>query len=100
VPGWGQLHNGKWAKAIVLGGTEIGFGYGIWREHHLAKDASKIGDSGDADQHWARKRDYLWWGAFTLLLSLGDAYVDAHLRGFDVEFRVSSAVLLLYEVSN
>ena len=25
VPGWGQLYNGKWFKALVIGGTEIGF---------------------------------------------------------------------------
>jgi hypothetical protein len=100
VPGWGQLYNGKWWKAALLGGAEIGFGYGIWKEDQLAKEAAERGDDADADAHWANKRSYLWWGAFSLLLSAGDAYVDAHLRGFDVEFRdEDSAILLKYEVT-
>jgi hypothetical protein len=100
VPGWGQLHNGRILKAIVFGGAELGFGYGVWKEDQLAKDAKRQGDYLSADGHWSAKRDYLWWGAFTVLLSLGDAYVDAHLHGFDVEFRdEDSAVLLRYEVT-
>ncbi len=99
APGWGQLHNGSVLKAVVFGGAELGFGYGIWKEDQLAKDAKRQGDFLSADRHGSIKRDYLWWGAFTVLLSLGDAYVDAHLHGFDVEFRdEDSAVLLRYEV--
>jgi hypothetical protein len=99
VPGWGQAYNGKWWKAALLGGAELGFGYGIWKEDRLAKDAKEQGDHLSASQHSLRKKDYLWWGAFTVLLSLGDAYVDAHLHGFDAEFRdEDTAVLLRYEV--
>jgi hypothetical protein len=108
VPGWGQLHNGKWFKALLLGGAETAFLYGIFREDHLADEAAEKAKKYPSEaffwrsissQHKANKRDYLWWGAFTVLLSVGDAYVDAHLRRFEVEFRVEdSAWLLSYEV--
>jgi hypothetical protein len=108
VPGWGQAHNGKWFKAGLFGGTESAFILGAIREDKLARDAARQGgeDPALADEwgqisqdHKARKRDYIWWGAFTLLLSMGDAFVDAHLRGFNAEFRqADSAVRVGYEV--
>jgi len=110
LPGWGQLQNGKWFKAILLGGTECGFLYGIYNEDRLADDAGRktrqypedssegIYWKSESDRHRATKKDYLWWGAFTLMLSLGDAYVDAHLQRFDVEFREEdSAIRLSFE---
>jgi len=98
-PGWGQLHNGQYFKAAVLGGVEAAFLYGIWNEDRLADRALERGDPWTASIHKATKKDYLWWCAFTILLSVGDAYVDAHLDRFDAEFREEdSAFLLRYEV--
>ncbi len=97
VPGWGQAHNGHWLKAAVLGGAEAAFVYGAVEENRLSSIAARNGDEAGADAHRGRKKDYIWWGAFTLLLSAGDAYVDAHLSGFDAEFREEdSAVVLSY----
>jgi hypothetical protein len=108
IPGWGQAYNRKWFKTLVFGGTESGFIYGIVNEDRLAQDAARLGGRypGEAsywgrvsEDHKARKKDYIWWGAFTLLLSMGDAFVDAHLKGFDAEFRqADSAVLISYKV--
>lgn len=111
VPGWGQFHNGRWWKAALIGGAESALIYGVFYEDHRADEAAEKAklepDPGLAADwrhlssiHKSNKRDYLWWGAFTLLLSVGDAYVDAHLKGFDVEFREEdSAVLLSFGVS-
>jgi hypothetical protein len=109
VPGWGQAYNRKWLKAVIFGGTESAFIYGIVNDDRRAKDAARLsGKYPNESSYWgqvsenykARKRDYLWWGSFTLLLSMGDAFVDAHLRGFNAEFRQGdSAVLISYEVS-
>jgi hypothetical protein len=94
VPGWGQLHNGSWVKALIFGGAQCGFIYGIVNEDRLAEE-----DPENSSDHKARKKDYIWWGAFATLLSLGDAYVDAHLDRFNAEFRPEdSAVLLSFEV--
>jgi hypothetical protein len=104
IPGWGQAKNGQWVKAVLLGGTEAGFFVAAVREDRLATDARHNGrtrpDEADywaalADTHVSRKRDYVWWGAFTVLLSLGDAYVDAHLKGFDAEFKLEDSAMKL-----
>jgi hypothetical protein len=100
VPGWGQVHNAKWLKAALFAGAEGALIYGIIEEDRLAGEAEDVGDDALADAHRANKKDYLWWGAFVVLLSAGDAYVDAHLRGFKAEFREEdAAVLLRYEVT-
>ena len=108
IPGWGQLYNGKWWKAVIFGGAESAFLYGIYDEDRLADSAAAKARLYPAEEsywrsasssHRARKKDYLWWGAVATLLSLGDAYVDAHLRRFDAEFRPEdSAILLSIEV--
>ncbi len=96
IPGWGQAYNGKWFKAVLFGGVESGFIYGIADESRLANEASRNAAErpyeasyweGVAQSHRSNRTDYIWWGAFTLLLSMGDAFVDAHLRGFNIEFK-------------
>jgi hypothetical protein len=108
VPGWGQLHNGSWLKALVFGGAQCAFIYGFYNEDRLAEDAAELAlhypELGPeyreiSSDHRAKKKDYIWWGAFATILSLGDAYVDAHLNRFDVEFRPEdSSMLLSFEV--
>jgi len=104
VPGWGQAKNDQWVKAVLLGGTETAFIVGAIREDRLAgEDRESAHENPDdawyyndqAEAHKSRKRDYVWWGAFTLLLSMGDAYVDAHLKGFDAEFKVEDSAMML-----
>ncbi len=95
IPGWGQWSNGKHVKSGVIFATE---GYLIYRALRAAQRESEAEDDavrfpGREDEFLAvadrwneEKRDYAWWTIFALVLSMGDAYVDAHLRGFDVEF--------------
>ena len=107
-PGWGQMHNGSWLKALILGGAEAAFLYGVFQEDRLAEDAAKKMELYPefesyyrdlSSSHRSKKKDYVWWGAFAALLSLGDAYVGAHLHGFNAEFRSEdSAILLSLEV--
>jgi hypothetical protein len=104
VPGWGQATNGKWIKAVVFAGAEGALLTGLAREDHLREEASRNARNrpeeaffwnSEARRHRENKRDYLWWTAFTVLLSVGDAYVDAHLRGFQAEFREEDSAVLL-----
>lgn len=39
-----------------------------------------------ATQYDEEQRKYTWWTAFAILVSMGDAYVDAVLGDFDAEF--------------
>lgn len=104
VPGWGQAKNGAWIKAAIFAGAEGAFIAGIVDEGRRADDAAALAKSqpefeeyweARAEDHRARRKDYIWWGAFSVLLSMGDAYVDAHLKGFKAEFRPDDAALLL-----
>jgi hypothetical protein len=86
VPGWGQWSNGKHLKAGAFFLTE---GYFVYRAARAARnewDAEDLGLESEAQSWNAERRDYTWWLLFVVVLSMGDAYVDAHLRGFDVEF--------------
>lgn len=86
VPGWGQWSNGKHLKA---GAFFLAEGYMIYRAGRAAHREGEAEDHGldaEAEKWNAERRDFTWWLLFAVVLSMGDAYVDAHLRGFDAEF--------------
>jgi len=80
VPGWGQLYNGKWFKAIIVAGTETGLVVNAIVQNQLA-----VAAENELDREFYRNNRSLsiWWLAAVILLSMGDAYVDAHLYKFD-----------------
>ncbi len=98
-PGWGQWHNGRKAKALAVAAGE---GYLIYRAFHYGHKEAEAKDllrahrddpelearyQRSADYRGDRRRDFTWWSIFAAVLSMGDAYVDAHLgRDFDGEF--------------
>ncbi|HEX7079022.1 MAG TPA: DUF5683 domain-containing protein [Candidatus Eisenbacteria bacterium] len=97
VPGWGQMYNHQPVKAaLVVGGEGLLVAKAL-QELHLqnralqrAVDAEAAGDvvgqeaaTLDADVHRNRKITWIWWGMAAHLLSMADAYVDAHLSTFD-----------------
>jgi len=94
LPGWGQLYNRKYFKALLYGGTEIYLIYKVqlrWRqmsehEHNFLNTTDPV---YQADQFalYEKRRDsrnvHLWLTSLVVFLSMFDAYVDAHLAGFD-----------------
>ena len=105
-PGWGQLHNGSWLKAAVLGGGEI------WIIADLVEDDRRIRQlkaeadlaqaEGDNEGYNAAVDAYnsllehfvsrQWLLGGLLVYALMDAYVDAHFRDFKVEFEYDRAL--------
>ena len=83
IPGWGQLNNGKKKKAALFFIAETvcigGFIYMSHRVHH------------DDVEDWERdnlrtdRNTFLIYFLGAKVLDIVDAYVDAHLAGFDVE---------------
>ncbi len=97
VPGWGQLTNRKYWKAAVVVAGEGLLAYEALHELHLENQAvdrlgAALTDSAAvaADQdrllHGNRKINWIWWGVAAHLLSMVDAYVDAHLSSFETDF--------------
>ncbi len=101
IPGWGQAKNGAWAKAVLVAGLEITFFNQLISERRSVDDyerkAEEDPDNADeylaaADRHRERFRDWVWWTGLLVLLSMGDAYVDAHLKDFDVRLQAEPQI--------
>jgi hypothetical protein len=107
VPGWGQLYNHQPLKAaLVVGaeGTLVALALHELKLQNDAKqrsaDAAVLGDSTasaladlEAETHRNRKISWIWWTLAAHLLSMADAYVDAHLSTFDSDFGKQESLL-------
>ena len=96
-PGWGQMCNKKPLKALAVfaaEGTILGMIYSESRaasrayDKHLEEpDGARAAELyADYERHFERQETFTWWAAGLVLLSLADAYVDAHLYTFEDEF--------------
>jgi len=103
VPGWGQVYNHKFLKAGMVVAGEGFLGYKAWQELQRENDAvsrlDAVGQAGfrpgdpeytdallDVETHKNRKINWIWWGLAAHLVSMVDAYVDAHLASFEADF--------------
>ena len=103
VPGWGQVYNHKYLKAVAVVGVEGFLTYkaikeldreneAISRQDDILAGGGDITDPGylqaqlDQETHRNKKINWIWWGIGAHLLSMLDAYVDAHLASFDTDF--------------
>jgi len=94
VPGLGQAGNEKWLKAGLFFGAYTGLlGWAVAINQDKQDAVGHFNSAGSASDSlfWASEVDRLdssrnakyWFAGATMLLSVIDAYVDAHLRGFD-----------------
>ena len=100
VPGWGQFKNGRPVKAGLAIGLEGVIGYKLvdaWKDVDAASqredDALAHGDEAaaaaaraDYEEAYNRRATAAWFLAGAVILSMVDAYVDAHLIQFDADF--------------
>lgn len=89
LPGWGQFYNRSALKGVIVSGAEEWLLYGIHREHQLFKRQSELGVTELAEQHRNQRNRLTWYFTATLILAVMDAYVDAHLYGFDISEELS-----------
>ncbi len=80
VPGGGQVYTANYLKAGAFAGSLGYLGYRYLKEDRAAKASTSLYEWWDHD--WER-RNYKWWFIGVWLVSLADAYVDAHLYRFD-----------------
>jgi hypothetical protein len=93
VPGWGQFYNEKPLKGIVFAGGQIGLIANAIIQNQWAQSAT----TPAAKAFYRDNRGLsLWWLAGVMLYSVVDAYVDAHLYGFDS----STSLALNYPLQN
>ncbi len=80
-PGWGQWYNGnKWKAALVFA-TETGI---IGASIYWNNRSKKAQDELDKILYKDYRNQSYWYLGIAVLISMGDAYIDAHLAGFDV----------------
>jgi hypothetical protein len=106
VPGWGQLHNGSWLKALLLGSGEVALIVGIVQDNEslgglkAAADRARV-ESDDATYNAAvqayndrldRMTSREWLLGGVMVYALADAFVDAHFRDFKIEFEYDPAL--------
>jgi hypothetical protein len=106
IPGWGQLHNGSWLKAGAVATAEVWVGSLLLQDlrelDRLDAELAEATAAGDI----ARENELItaynatlassvgrqWLLAGVLAYALLDAYVDAHFKGFHLEFESDPAL--------
>jgi hypothetical protein len=106
VPGWGQAHNHAWIKAVLVASAEAVLITQVVRgQSELDRLLAEI-DVARADSDAVREEELVteynaqlddrvaseWKLGAVIAYAMLDAYVDAHFRGFDVEFRNDPAL--------
>jgi hypothetical protein len=105
VPGWGQLHNGSWLKALGVAAGEIALGAQILQdERELDRLFAAAEEARDTDNQrynelivayndrvdQSTRRRWILGGV--VVYALLDAYIDAHFAHFGVEFEHDPAL--------
>ncbi len=86
IPGWGQLRNGRYFKAVLFSAAAAGFaGAGISETRNL--DRAEVAERQAAA---GRRNTRLLLFIATATFSALDAYVDAHLADFGLSLAGSS----------
>ncbi len=89
-PGLGQLLNETEKKAAVVGGVEAFLIARLLLEDRWTRHSYRMyNETGrnvyfrEYSKHFDARQTLLWWAAVAALYGIADAYVDAHLVGFD-----------------
>ncbi len=89
-PGLGQLLNGTEYKAAIVCAVETFLVVGVVVEDRRARNSLRLYKQTNDEryydeysEHFDNRQALVWWAAVAALYGLVDAYVDAHLAGFD-----------------
>jgi hypothetical protein len=106
LPGWGQVHNRAWIKAVAVAGGEGWLGFRIRDDRRTldqllrqVHEAQAAGDDGLelvlVDRYNTRlsaSQSHQWLLGALVVYALLDAYIDAHFRSFRMEFESDPAL--------
>lgn len=106
VPGWGQVYNHAWLKAAAVAGGEGWLIGAILHDQRVLSDlqdevraaqasVDEVRYADAVNRYNARLETFVgrqWLLGGVLAYALVDAYVDAHFRNFDLEFRHDPAL--------
>jgi len=90
LPGWGQAYVNRPLKAVIYGGIEQTLIFSIYRKNRQFKYYDRRGEEGLASTQKEDRNRLSWYLALAIIVSMMDAYVDAHLYNFEVSDDFSS----------
>ncbi|MFZ0391641.1 MAG: DUF5683 domain-containing protein [Calditrichia bacterium] len=82
LPGWGQVYTGHYWKAGLV------FSLNAFLLGQVLRNNQRFEDTGNKNFR-DRRNEFTWYFAFSYLLTMVDAYVDAYLYKFDEAMRIS-----------
>jgi len=95
LPAWGQIYTRSYIKAGIIGSLEVFLIYQTsyyWSKTSKYKDlylAEPIETRSLKFQQYDRYKDlrnqHIWFLGITIFYSMFDAYVDAHLKNFNID---------------
>ncbi|RMH96300.1 MAG: hypothetical protein D6681_12460 [Calditrichaeota bacterium] len=83
LPGWGQVYNQQYVKGGLAFALQ---GFLMWRIVHFHNRWKKTGNR----DHRETRNLSIWYLGAAYLLTLVDAYVDAHLYKFDEAMKIAA----------
>ncbi len=89
-PGWGQLYNKKYVKAILVFGAEIGL---VANSIYLNQKYTESSTELEREFYINNRNLSNWWLVGVILFSMADAFVDAQLSDFDESPDLSSLII-------
>lgn len=90
LPGWGQVYNKKYLKALVYLGGESYFALKYFSlDDKIQKMIADGKDENIIEEKENERNGWAWLFSAGYLLALGDAYVDAHLYGLYSDNKLS-----------
>jgi len=84
LPGWGQTYVDSPIKAAIYGGIEFGLVIAVYRQHRRYEQFQHLGQERQAEVYRDNRNRMSWYLTAAVILSMMDAFVDAHLYDFDV----------------
>jgi len=105
-PGWGQAYNRAWYKAGAIAAGETWLGITLYNDQQKLNDLQSQIDQARLEGDQPREAElvneyntqldqrtaHMWFLGAVLTYAMVDAYVDAHFRNFDFEFKHDRAL--------
>ncbi len=95
IPGGGQFYTENYFKGFIFLGAESYLFYKTYDFYNSYNDYKKLFLETGIDSFRIKRDiaqdnlyDFIWWDAVVYMLSLLDAFIDAELYNFEMDFKV------------
>jgi hypothetical protein len=96
-PGWGQVANGQFWKGAGIFVLQTSLAFSAYYQHENYLYYRRQGLSNEAEFFRDDRNRLIWWSVGALIFSAADAFVDSHLKDWDVSDDLSFNPVLFPE---